>query len=69
MAPDICKCHGDWCPLRNTCYRYTSKADTYQSYFMHTPYDEENKRCEHYWPDKVIKAKNYKEEEEDIIDD
>lgn len=48
--PDITKCRGNFCPLRESCYRYTSKASMYQSYFSKTPYsvDSEN-QCDYYW--------------------
>jgi hypothetical protein len=45
--PDITLCSGLNCPLKDTCYRYTAKADEYwQSYFEVPPYDDE---CEYYW--------------------
>ena len=30
--PDISKCNGDKCPIKETCYRYTSRASFMQYY-------------------------------------
>lgn len=38
--PDIAKCLGENCPLRDNCYRYTSKPDLLQTYFTHSPNKE-----------------------------
>ena len=46
---DITKCKGLGCPVKEDCYRYTAKADKYQSYFTDSPYDKENKKCDYYW--------------------
>jgi len=57
--PDITKCSGHNCPLKETCWRFTSPAsDYYQSYFMSPPYDKEKEECEYQWlikPKKQIK--------------
>jgi len=45
--PDITKCNDKECPLKDKCYRYWSKADEYQSYFVESPRDGD--KCEHYW--------------------
>jgi hypothetical protein len=54
--PDISKCIGRQCELKETCYRYTSKPSEYrQSYFSIPPLEvNENgeQECEYYWPDK-----------------
>lgn len=48
--PDITKCRGSFCPLKESCYRYTSNASSYQSYFSKTPYSIDNKdQCDYYW--------------------
>ena len=48
---DICKCKGQIgelnCPYKENCYRFTAKADVYQSYFMDLPL--KNNKCDHYW--------------------
>lgn len=49
---DITKCWGEKeeinCPYKESCYRYTAKADKYgQSYFMELPL--KNNKCDHYW--------------------
>ena len=48
---DICKCTGQIgaidCPHKEQCYRYTSEADEYQSYFTESPIKDG--KCDHYW--------------------
>jgi len=48
---DICKCKGQIgevnCPYKENCYRFTAKADAYQSYFIELPL--KNNKCDHYW--------------------
>ena len=34
---DITKCSGDGCESKYTCYRYTAKASSHQSYFIKPP--------------------------------
>jgi hypothetical protein len=50
---DITKCFGEEdeiiCPYREKCYRFTAKADEYQSYFMELPLKDD--KCDHYWGD------------------
>lgn len=47
---DITKCSGEHCPLKESCYRYFSKANPYwQSYFDIIPYDLHTNECEDYW--------------------
>jgi hypothetical protein len=42
---DITKCSDDTCPLKDICYRFTSKADLeMQAYFMDSPRDQD--KCE-----------------------
>lgn len=51
--PDISKCSGEDCEVRDTCYRFTSKPSEYrQSYFTIAPFIVNNCRqvCEYYWP-------------------
>lgn len=54
--PDITKCEGRQCELKETCYRYTSEPSKYrQSYFTLPPlYLNENgeHECDEYWSDK-----------------
>lgn len=49
---DISKCFGKGCKLRELCYRYTAKADLYQSYTLAdeslTP---DQTHCDMFWPD------------------
>jgi len=51
--PDISKCTGVNCPMKNKCYRYTSVDSYYQSYFT-TPPIKEDGECEYYWEDKQL---------------
>lgn len=45
---DITCCTGDGCPLKESCYRFTSeKSLVWQSYFTTPPFD--GKTCEMYW--------------------
>lgn len=40
-------CKGEWCPIKDSCYRHACKADKYsQSYFVDSPFDGE--KCEFY---------------------
>lgn len=52
--PDITKCEGRQCELKETCYRYTSKPNEYrQSYFTSPPlYINQlgEHQCEYYIP-------------------
>ena len=45
--PDITKCTGEGCTKKDTCYRFTSKPDIYQSYFKDPPIKDGE--CEYYW--------------------
>lgn len=48
--PDISKCKGEGCPLKETCYRFTVEPNKFmQSYFMNAPIKEDN-TCDYYWP-------------------
>lgn len=53
--PDITKCNGGSCSLKDSCYRYTSPQSKRQSYFMELPYDSEKKECKYYWKDEDVK--------------
>lgn len=59
---DITKCHGVGCPIKEKCYRYTAKADEYQSYFVNSPIKDG--KCDMYWGARVhnehIAGSNYK---------
>ena len=59
---DITKCHGVGCPIRENCFRYTAKADEYQSYFVDSPIKDG--KCDMYWGARVhdehIAGSNYK---------
>jgi len=44
---DITKCVGTDCPVKETCYRYTAKADFQQSWFSECPIKDG--KCDMYW--------------------
>lgn len=45
---DITKCEGTNCPVKESCYRYTAKANVLgQSYFTDLPVKDG--KCEMYW--------------------
>lgn len=46
-ANEITKCMGTGCPVKEQCYRYTTKAVPYQSYFLKVPYRDD--QCLFYW--------------------
>jgi hypothetical protein len=49
--PDISKCLGSHCEVKETCYRYAApSSDYWQSYI--TP-EKPGKDCEFYWKEKV----------------
>lgn len=57
--PDISKCSGLFCPLKETCWRYTSEPSEYrQAYFMTPPYNKETKECDYYWKVEPKKIKH-----------
>lgn len=48
--PDITKCKGDGCPLKESCYRFTALDSPHAQWiFGGVPYDAETKSCEQYW--------------------
>lgn len=46
--PDISKCSGLECPLKKTCYRFTSEASDWQSYLLEAPYDTTKNSCDYH---------------------
>lgn len=49
---DICKCEGIDCPIKETCRRYTAKANPqWQSYIVQCELigDYKNGKCLEYW--------------------
>jgi hypothetical protein len=47
LENDICKCDNDKCTIKETCYRWTVKADEWQSY---SSFEQDEKGwCTHYW--------------------
>jgi hypothetical protein len=48
--PDITMCGGLNCPLKEKCYRYKAEINEFgQSYFLIVPYNDKEKKCEHFW--------------------
>lgn len=55
--PDISKCEGEGCQIKETCYRFTSEPSEFmQSYFMNAPI-KEDKTCDYYWPNENDRTK------------
>ena len=52
---DITKCHGDACPKRNDCYRYTSPAGYFQAWMAPNKVGD---MCGFYWPLNIRTASN-----------
>jgi hypothetical protein len=50
---DITMCKGTNCPLKEKCFRFTAKADEYQSYFNESPLKDD--KCDMYWGEKSEK--------------
>ncbi len=51
---DISKCEGRDCPLKESCLRYTCKADQYlQSYLTESPYKDGE--CNYFIQDRKVK--------------
>ena len=48
MSPDITKCMNEECPKKEKCFRYTSKSDEMQSFFVDVKPNEKGE-CEYYW--------------------
>lgn len=49
--PDIAKCRGTNCPLKDTCYRFTSRPSMYMQSYFGTPPIKGDGSCEYYWPE------------------
>ena len=54
---DICACKGKDteinCPLKQDCFRYTSRKDRYQEWFSGIPYDKLTNECEFFMENKT----------------
>lgn len=46
--PDITKCDGNNCPLKERCWRFISADSMIQSYFINPPI-KDNGECDHFW--------------------
>ena len=57
--PDISKCPGTDCPMRDSCYRYTAESNgLWQAYFTKAPVEldwDGRMVCEYHWPNKQEK--------------
>ena len=49
--PDIAKCNGTDCPVKEKCFRFTSEPDEHQSYFVGAPGEMKDGKftCDYYW--------------------
>lgn len=57
---DITKCHGDMCPNKEQCYRYTAvSSECRQSYFINTPIKDDG-TCQEFWEDPYQKYEREK---------
>lgn len=54
--PDITMCTGDKCPKKESCYRFTAKADARQSFFAAPPVNGKGE-CRHYWEVTIVGTK------------
>jgi len=48
--PDIIKCTGKECLLKDKCYRYTAVSKKFWQSFMNPTY--KNGKCDHFWDNK-----------------
>lgn len=55
--PDISKCASESCPIRDTCYRFTSTPSPFRQAYADFKYDEETKNCDYYWDNKDYEDK------------
>ena len=47
--PDITKCEGTGCPLKESCKRFAVESSEYkQSFFLYVPYHSVDKKCDYY---------------------
>lgn len=53
MMPDITKCKGTGCPIKERCYRYySSESGEWQSWFTESPIrmlEDKSMKCDMYW--------------------
>lgn len=45
--PDITKCYGDECTVKDKCHRFTAKPSDRQAYFVNPPMKDG--MCEYFW--------------------
>jgi hypothetical protein len=45
--PDIAKCWGRECPVKEKCFRFTAKPSERQTYFANPPFIDG--RCDFFW--------------------
>lgn len=48
--PDISMCNGGECPLKKSCYRFTTTPSDYQAYCDFSQDLKEEVECKYYWP-------------------
>lgn len=49
---DISKCQGTDCKLKDSCYRFTAKANPYRQSYFSVPPVKDNGECDHFWDNK-----------------
>jgi len=53
---DITKCPGNYCKVKDACYRYTAVSSEYmQSYFVDLPIDKDG-NCDMFWDNEIFKC-------------
>jgi hypothetical protein len=57
--PELAKCHGAECPIKDTCFRFTKKSDDLLQLWLHgAPYDATKGSCK-------MHVENYAKETKD----
>lgn len=60
--PDISKCTGEGCPLKNKCYRHTATDSKHrQAYFVVVPFNKDKETCSHFWENPPYVPQQYGE--------
>lgn len=61
---DISKCNGNECPIKTSCFRFTSKPDEERQWYVIAPYKIENGvfSCDLFWGESQTQMLNQLEE-------
>ena len=49
LMVDISKCTNPYCAIKDTCFRYLSECDDYQSFIVVDKKVDTSDDCDHYW--------------------